>query len=107
LCYERHRSMSARGLLCCLRVEEDQSGRPLLRIPEWCKKLIVNMVDSDHGMCDTVVRVSGSWEAESEECRAIPTIWNLGPLTQEGATLSADIEAKLQRLTVVNYDHRN
>ena len=60
------------------------------------EKLIVNMGDSDHGMRDTVVRVSGPWEAESEEeCEAIPTTWNLGPLARGGATLSVDIDVKL------------
>jgi len=39
-----------------------------------CEKLIVNIVESDHSMRDTVVRVSGSWEAKSEKKhRAIPT----------------------------------
>ena len=39
--------------------------------------------------------------------RAILTTWNLGPVPWGGATLSADIEAKLQRLTTVDYDHKN
>jgi len=72
-----------------------------------CEKLIMNMVDNDRGMRDVVGRVSGPWEAESEECEAIPTIWNLGLIAQGGVTLSADIEAKLQRLTAINYDHMN
>ena len=28
-----------------------------------CIKLIINMVDSDHDMRETVVRVTGPWEA--------------------------------------------
>ena len=28
------------------------------------EKLIVNMLDIDHGMCHIVVRMSGPWEAE-------------------------------------------
>ena len=32
-------------------------------------KLIVNMVDSDHDMRETVVRVTGPWEARSESDR--------------------------------------
>ena len=42
------------------------------------EKIIVNMVNSDHGMQDTVVRVTGLWEAESEnECGAVPVACNL------------------------------
>ena len=51
--------------------------------------------------------LSGPWEVESEECGAILTTWNLGSVVRGGATLSIDIEAKLQRLTTVESDHRN
>ena len=40
-----------------------------------CKKIIVNMVESDHGMRDTVIHVIGPWVAESkDECGVVPTI---------------------------------
>ena len=41
------------------------------------EKIIVNMVNSDHGMRDSVIRVSGPWDAESEdERRAMSIDWN-------------------------------
>ena len=44
-----------------------------------CEKIIVNIVDSDHGMRNTMVWLTGAWEAESEnEHGVIPTAWNLG-----------------------------
>ena len=33
------------------------------------EKIIINIVDSDHGMQDTVIQVTGPWEAESEDER--------------------------------------
>ena len=51
LCFERPRFMSARGFLCRLRAEEDQSGRPLLRAPEWVRKAYC-----EYGIRNTVVR---------------------------------------------------
>ena len=54
------------------------------------------MVDSDHSMWDTVIHVTGPWEAESvDKNGVVPTIWNLGPLSRERASLSMDIEVKL------------
>jgi len=39
------------------------------------EKIIVNMADSDCGMRDTVVRVSGPWDANSkEEGGVIPVV---------------------------------
>jgi len=39
------------------------------------EKITVNMVDNDHGMQDTIVRVTSPGEAESEnECGVIPII---------------------------------
>ena len=65
------------------------------------------MVDNDHGMRDTVVRVIGLWAVESEnDHRVIPVVWNLGP-PLEGALPITDIEAKLRKLTSIDYDHRN
>ena len=72
-----------------------------------CEKIIVDIMDSDHGMRDTVVRVTDPWEAESDgERGSIPTTWKLGPMAWGGTLPSADIEAKL-KLAAINYDHRN
>jgi len=69
---------------------------------------IINMVDSDYGMRDTVVRVTDLWEVESEdEHGSIPTTCNLGLVTWGGAVLAAEIEMKLQELTAVDYNHHN
>ena len=67
----------------------------------------MDMVNSDYSMWDTVVQMSGPWKAESKECEATPTTWNLGLVARGGATLSANVEAKLRRLTAINYDHQN
>ena len=73
-----------------------------------CENIIVNMVDSDHSMRDTVVLVTDPSEAELEDERgAIPTMWNLGSVARGGAVLTAEIELKLQALTAVDYDCRN
>ena len=48
------------------------------------------------------------WEAKSwGERGAIPTMWNLGPVARGGAVLTAEIDLKLQELTIVDYDYRN
>ena len=55
-----------------------------------------------------MIQVTGPWETESKsEHGAIPITWNLGPVAQRGTLPSADIEAKLQKWTVINYDHGN
>ena len=55
-----------------------------------------------------MVRVTGPWEAELEdEHAAIAVIWNLGPVHRGGALPPADIEAKLRKLTTINYNCRN
>ena len=39
------------------------------------EKIIVNMVTNDHGMRDTMVQVTGPWDAKSEgECGAVSVI---------------------------------
>ena len=41
------------------------------------EKIIVNMVESDCGMREIVVRVSDPWVADlEEEHRVIPVVWN-------------------------------
>jgi len=42
------------------------------------EKVIVNMVNSDYGIQDTVVQVTGPLEAESEDERGVVLVaWNL------------------------------
>ena len=66
------------------------------------------MIDNDHGMRDTVVRVTGSWEVDSEdECGAVPVTWNLNAGSQVGALPTTDVKVKLRRLTAVNYNNDN
>ena len=51
-----------------------------------------------------MVRVTGSWEANSEdEHGAILIAWNLDVGCQVGALPTANVKAKLRRLTIVNY----
>ena len=64
------------------------------------------MVNSDHGMQDIVVWVTGPWEAESEdECG--PSHLELGLQLSWGTLPTTDVEAKLRRLTAVNYNNLN
>jgi len=75
--------------------------------PRVCAKIIINMVDSDHSMRDTMVRMTGPWEAKSEvEHGAITTTWNLGLVARGGTLPSTNIEA-LRKSTAINYNHRN
>jgi len=62
-------------LLCAAYALRKTSQDARFFVPQsGCEKLIVNMVDNDHGMRDIVVQVSGPWEAKlEEECGAIPT----------------------------------
>ena len=51
-------------------------------------KIIVNMVDSDHGVRDSVIQVSGPWDAESDDERvAILVAWNLNAGSRGDLTL--------------------
>ena len=76
--------------------------------PSGGEKITVNIVHSDHDMRDTVVRVTGPWAAESENDRGIiPIVWNLGSAPHGWALPTTDIEAKLQKLTSIDYDHHN
>ena len=72
------------------------------------EKVIVNMVNNDHGMRDTMVRVTGLWDAESEDERgAVLVVWNLD-LDPYGGTLpTADVGAKLRKPTAINYNSHN
>ena len=66
------------------------------------------MVNNDHGMRDTVVQVTGLWEAESEDERgAVPVAWNLYYGSHGEILPTSDVEAKLRRLTTINYNNRN
>ena len=66
------------------------------------------MVDSDRGMQDTVVRVSGPWDADWEdEHVAVLVVWNLNVGTCVGTLPAADVEAKLRKLTTVDFNNRN
>ena len=42
-----------------------------------CEKLIVNLVDTDHGWRDTVICVYGAWEtAQQKDHLPIRIVWN-------------------------------
>jgi len=71
-------------------------------------KIIVNMVNDDHGMRDTVVQVTGPGEAESEDERgAVPVALNWDSGSHGGTLPTADVETKLRRLIIINYNKRN
>jgi len=60
-----------RGLEQCVFAKEDYPWCALLFSQSGVEKVIDNMVNSDHGIRDTVVRVTGSWKAESEDERRV------------------------------------
>jgi len=69
--------------------------------------MIVNMVDSDYGMRDSVI-VSGPCDAESyDERGAIPVAWNSNAGSCEGTLPSADVEGKLKKLTAIYFNSCN
>ena len=72
------------------------------------EKIIVNMVTNDHGMRDTVVRVTGPCDVESEgERGAVPVIWNLDSGPHGGILPTTDIKVKLRKLVAIDFNCRN
>ena len=66
------------------------------------------MVDNDHGMRDTGVRVSGLWDADLEdENGVILVVWNLDTSTRGGTLPTNDVEAKLRKLIALDFNNRN
>ena len=59
--------MPAQDLQCRVFAKKDYPGCALLFPQSGVEKVIINMVDNDHGMRDTVVQVTGPWEAEYED----------------------------------------
>ena len=72
------------------------------------EKINVNMVNSDHGIRDTMFRVTGQWDVESKyEHGIVLVIWNLDSSPHGGTLSTANVEAKLRKLTTINYNNRN
>ena len=60
-----------------------------------CDKLIVNLVDSDHGWRDIIIWVSGCWEATAtKSCVLVSTSWNRGPISQGSASVSEEVQER-------------
>jgi len=71
------------------------------------QKLIVNLVDSDHGLSSFVVRVSGPWDATSASDRGlVPTSWNMDSFQLQEPT-SKEVENQALKLHKVLYNYRN
>ena len=72
------------------------------------EKVIINMVNSDHGMRDTMVQMSGPWDADSEDDRgAVPVVWNLDAGSHRRTLPTVDVEAKLRKLTAIDFNSHN
>ena len=66
------------------------------------------MVDNDHSMRDSVIRVSDPWDAELEDEReAISFSWNTNAGSCKGTLPSVDVEAKLKMLTAIDFISHN
>ena len=89
-----------RGLQRHLCAKEDPQDARYFVPQSGAEKIIINMVDSNHDMWDTLVRVSGPWKVEPDDERgAILIVWNMGSIPRGGASLTVDIKAKLRKLT--------
>ena len=88
--------MQARGLLRHLFCEKDQQNGHFFIPWSGCDRLVVNLVDNDQGLHDTVIRVSDPWEDASAKNRGvISTSWNRGSISkgvcpEEGAETIPD-----------------
>ena len=67
------------------------------------EKIIINMVDNDHGMRDTV------YHGQPNQRMIMGTFWFSGTWAppRGGALSTADIEAKLRKLTSIDYVRHN
>ena len=73
-----------------------------------CDGSIINLVGSDHGWHDTIIRVSGPWEAVQAKDRGrVLTMWNRGPVPKGGAPLPNEMYERVKKLYRLNYDYRN
>ena len=69
------------------------------------QKLIVNLVDNDHGWNGIVVRVFGPWKAVSKIDRGlIPLSWNMEPIFQVVESASEKVMARALKLYQISYD---
>ena len=86
--------MSTRGLSTTYSLRKTTQGARYFAPQSGIEKVIVNIVNNDHSMRDTVVRVTGLWEAESkDERRAVPIAWNLDSGSHGEILPTADVEA--------------
>ena len=73
-----------------------------------CGRLIVKLMNSDQRWCDTVIRLSGSWEvASSKSHGVVPTTWNRVPISQGSASVSEKVQERVRGLFHIDYDLRN
>jgi len=62
------------------------------------EKIVINMVDSNRGMRDTVVWVSDQWDVDSEDEREdVLVVLNLDTGTHRGTLSTIDVKVKLRK----------
>ena len=72
------------------------------------QKLIVNLVDNEHGWNGTVVRVFGPWEAILKSvCGLVPLSWNMDPTFQVPEPSSEEARDRALKLYEIPYDNHN
>ena len=59
-----------------------------------CDKLVVNIPDSNHGWRDSVVRITGPWEALAENHGRVLMSWNTRPVRQESESMSRLVQER-------------
>jgi len=61
--------------------------------------MIVNLMNSDHGWCETIIQVSGAWEAAAQKDHGFVLMaWNQGTLQHGGFSVMAEVQERVRRL---------
>jgi len=71
-------------------------------------KIIIKLVDNDHGWRDTIIRIYGAWETVIQKDHgAILTTWNKETLMHSEIPVMEEAEERVQSLLQIGVDNRN
>ena len=84
------------------------SGAHFFKPRSGLQKLIINLMDINHGWNGTVVGVSGLWEATSKSDRGlVPLSWYVDSIFQVAKPISQEGKARALKLYEISYDRLN
>ena len=87
-------------------IRKTKEGGPFFAARSSSDKLIVNLMDSDHGWHNTVIQIHGAWETVIQKDRgAILTMWNKGTLMHRELPVTEEAEETVQSLFQVEVDY--